>query len=70
MFTFKLANRKSAFIELTSFESMFLVKFQAFALDEAHLLLVKLFCERACENCDATSACSALGFSFCSKHYS
>ena len=44
---------------------MFLVKFQAFTLDESHHLLVKsFFCESACENLGAVSACSALGYAF------
>jgi len=42
-FTFTPANKKSAFIELTSFKSWFLVKFQAFTLNESHHLLVKRF---------------------------
>ena len=41
--TFAPANRKGAFIELTSFKSLFFVKFQAFTLDESHHLLVKQF---------------------------
>jgi len=43
IFAFTPAYRKSAFIELTSFESLFSVKFKAFTLDESHYLLVKLF---------------------------
>jgi len=49
--------------------SLFLVTFQAFILDESHRLLVKrLFCENACENLDAISACSALVYAFCGQH--
>ena len=43
IFAFTPAYRKSAFIELTSFKSLFSVKFNAFTLDESHHLLVKLF---------------------------
>jgi len=62
MFIFKPTKRKSAFIELTSFKSLLLVKFQVSTLDESQHLLVKLSCESACENLDAISARSALCF--------
>jgi len=35
---------------------LFLVKFQASALDESHHLLIKLSCKSACDNLDAISA--------------
>jgi len=50
----------SIFIELTSFKSVFLVKFQASTLDQSHHMLVKLSCESACENLDAIRARSAV----------
>jgi len=53
---------KPAFIELTSFKSLFLVKFQASTLDHGHHLLIKRSC---CENLDAINAQYA---AFCS-HY-
>ena len=59
---FKPTKKKSAFIELTSFKSLFLVKFQVSTLEESQHLLVKLSCESACENLDAVSARSALCF--------
>jgi len=43
IFAFTPAYRKSAFIELTSFKSLFSVKFKAFTLDESHHVLVKRF---------------------------
>jgi len=46
--------------ELTSFKSLFLVKFQAFTLDQSHHLLVKFSCESACENLGAINARSAV----------
>jgi len=39
MFRFQPAKRKSILIELTSFKTLFLVKFQISALDESHHLL-------------------------------
>ena len=65
MFRFKPANIKSAFIELTSFKSLFLVKFQGSTWDENHHLLVKLSCKRACENVDAMEA---LLYAFCNQY--
>ena len=44
------ANRKSAFIALTSFQSLFLVNFQVSAWNESHHFLVKLSCESVPEN--------------------
>jgi len=41
MFVFELTKKKSAFIKLTSFKSLFLVKFQVSTLDESQHLLVK-----------------------------
>jgi len=46
IFTFKPVLRKPAFIEVTSFKSLFLVTFQAFGLDETHHLLVKRFLQK------------------------
>jgi len=62
LFQFKPANRKSALIELTSFQSLFLLNFQVSALNESHHFLVKHSCESACENLDAISARSAVCF--------
>jgi len=53
MFRFKWANRTSTFSELTSFKSLFSVKFQAPTLDVSHHLLLHLSCKSACENRDA-----------------
>jgi len=50
------ANTKSAFIELTSFKSLFLVKFQASTLDQSNHSLAKLDCKSRCENLDAISS--------------
>ena len=50
LFRFKPANRKSLFIELRSFESLFFSKFRSCCLDESHHLLVKLSCESVYEN--------------------
>jgi len=55
MFRVKLTNRKSFFIALTGFKSLFLVKFQASTVDQTHHFLVKLSCESACENLDTIS---------------
>jgi len=62
VFVSKPTKRKPAFIELTSFKSLFLGKFQVSTLDENQHLLVKLSCESACENLDSISARSALRF--------
>jgi len=51
---------------LTSFESLFLVKFEASTLGESHQLFVKLSCKSACENIDDTQ--HDLQYAFCS-HY-
>jgi len=72
VFTFTPAYRKSAFIELTSFKSLFSVKFKPFTLDESqHFLKANnFFCENGC-NCEslyAVSACSGLGCALCSQH--
>jgi len=55
-FRFKPTNKKSLFIELAIFKSLFLVKFQASNLVESHHLLVKLSCKNPCENLDSISA--------------
>ena len=60
LFRFKPANRKSTFIELTSFKSLFFVNFQVSTLNESQHLLVKLSCESICENLDAFNASSAV----------
>jgi len=52
-------NRKDIFIEFTSFESLFSVKFQGSVLDQSHHLFVNVSCKSAWENLDATSARSA-----------
>jgi len=62
LFQFKPANRKSALIELTSFQSLFLLNFRLSTLNESHHFLVKHSCESACENLDAISARSAVCF--------
>ena len=62
LFWFNPANRKSAFIELTSFKSLFLVNFQISTLNESHHFLVKLSCKSVCENNDAISARSTVCF--------
>jgi len=62
LFQFKPANRKSAFIELTSFQSLFLLNYQVSTLNESHHFLVKHSCESACGNLDAISARSAVRF--------
>jgi len=62
MMSFKPANGKSAFFEVTSFKSLFLVMFRVSTLNESHHLLVKLPYIRACENLDATSARSPACF--------
>ena len=62
MFRIKLANINSIFIELTSFLSLFLVKFQASVLDESHHLIVKLSCKTDHENLDGLRARSAVCF--------
>ena len=45
MFRFKPANRKSIFIELTGFKTLFLVTLQTSTLDKRQYLLVRLFCQ-------------------------
>jgi len=56
VFRFKPTNKKSLFVGLASFKSLFLVNFQASNLVENHHLLVKHSCKNACENLDAISA--------------
>jgi len=63
MFIFNSTKRNSAFIKLTSFKSVLLVKFQVSTLHESQHLLVKLSCESACENLDALSAICIMFFS-------
>jgi len=46
MFRLKPENRTSLFIELTSFQSLFLVKIQVPTLNETHYLLVELSCTK------------------------
>jgi len=58
-----LANKKSAVLLLTNFESLFLVKFKAYTLDQRDHLLVKLSSKTTCDNLDALSAQYALGLS-------
>jgi len=53
VFRFKPINEKYAFVELTSFKTLFLVKFQPYTLVERNLLFVKCSCKTACENIDA-----------------
>ena len=64
LFRFKPANRKSVFLELTYFKSLFLVNFQVSTLNESLHFLVKLSCESFRENLDAilVSARSAICF--------
>ena len=59
MFVFKPTKRTFALIELTSFKSLFLVKFQVSTLNESQHLVVNLSCQSVCENLDAISARSA-----------
>jgi len=50
------------FIELTSFKSLFLLKFQDSTSDQSHHLLVKLSCKNGCKNLDVISAGSTSMF--------
>ena len=62
LFRFKSANRKSAFIEWTSFKCWFSVNFKTSTFNKSHHFLVKLAFGSVCENLDAISARSAVGF--------
>jgi len=52
MFIFKPPNTQPIFVELKSFKSLFLMKFQVSILNESHHLLVQRSCNSACENLD------------------
>jgi len=62
MFRFKPTNRKSIFIELISFKSLFSLKFQGSVLDENHHFLAEFPCKSAYDRVDAISARSAVCF--------
>jgi len=65
LFRCKPANRKSVFIELRSFKSLFVkfvVNFQVSTWNERHHMLVKLSCESIYENLDPISARYAVCF--------
>ena len=62
VFRFKPAYEMSAFIEVTSFKNLFLVKFQASASVESHHLIIKRSCKTACKHLDAMSARYAVVF--------
>jgi len=69
MFRFKPANREFIFIELTSFISLLLAKFQASTLGvKSHQWLVKLSCKSAFENLDAKVR--NLQYDFCKQYCS
>jgi len=63
-----VAKIKSTFTELTSFESSFLVKFQACTLDESHHLLVKLPCKTLVKI--LMISVQNLHYAFCSQNWS
>jgi len=62
MFRFKPAIRTPVCTELTSFENLFLEKFQASTSDKSHHFLARLSWKSACENPGAINARSAACF--------
>ena len=57
-FQIKAAKRKSAFIQSTSFKSLFLVNFQVSTLNESNHLLVKRPCDSVCDNLNVIQVCT------------
>jgi len=57
-FQIKAAKRKSAFIQSTTFESLFSVHFQVSTLNESDHLLVKRPCDSVCYNLNVIQVCT------------